>query len=157
MTVQIAEELARLHRLMSWYDVPQQLPATALTGEACVWCSTPVGSTDVQLEPTEIPRRGCAGCYTARLAWYVSWYDWHLHVQTCTACQQRQVCYVGHGRRVLHELTIGPADRDAPVCIVCVKAPSAVDLVVPVRWEGDARLYLGYAHAGCASGRWAAR
>ncbi|MFF1401765.1 hypothetical protein [Streptomyces sp. NPDC058294] len=68
MTVQIAEELARLRRLISWYDVPQQLPAAALTGEACVWCSTPAGSTAVQLEPTEMPRQGCTACYAARLA-----------------------------------------------------------------------------------------
>ncbi|MCG0062223.1 hypothetical protein L0F81_02790 [Streptomyces tricolor] len=153
MTVQIADELARLHRLVSWFEVPLNLPSSALAGEACVWCVSPVDGTSVELEPsTPLPRWGCMPCYSARLAWYVSWYDWHRHFDTCLHCQQRRTCYIGHGRRVLHEQTMGPIDKH-PECFICPSPLLAGDLVGPVRWEGDSRLYLGYAHLRCMTGR----
>ncbi|MCG0066315.1 hypothetical protein L0F81_24000 [Streptomyces tricolor] len=83
MTVQIPEEQARLHRLISVHEVPLTLPAAALTGEACVWCLSPADGAAVEPEPSNpLPRRACTACYTARCIWYTTWYDWHLHLPT---------------------------------------------------------------------------
>ncbi|MGV9755449.1 hypothetical protein ACWDUC_06375 [Streptomyces tricolor] len=154
MTVQVADELARLHRLISGYEVPLRLPATALAGEACVWCERPADRDTVELEPVAaLPRRACTACYTARLVWYITWYDWHLHVTDCTTCQHRRTCFVGHGRRVMHELTIGPAGKGAPACAACPAPLLGAELVTPLCWQGDVRPYLGYAHARCLTGR----
>ncbi|MET8563219.1 hypothetical protein ABZV75_22485 [Streptomyces flaveolus] len=154
MTVQIAEELTRLHRLISVYEVPLNLPSAALAGEACVWCVSPVNGSTVELEPSaDLPRWGCMPCYSARLAWYVSWYDWHGHFVSCIRCQQRKTCYIGQGRRLLHEQTIGPADRGRQKCAVCPAPVLSTELVAPLLWEGTAHHHLGYAHLRCLTRR----
>ncbi|MFI0188467.1 hypothetical protein ACH4PW_13035 [Streptomyces sp. NPDC017082] len=112
--------MARLHRLISVHEFPQSLPRAILTGEACLWCLAPINGTAVDLGLSDdLPLAGCEPCYSARLAWYVSWYDWHEHYQRCVPCQQRRTCYVGHGRRILHEQTTGPADKPQPTCFTC--------------------------------------
>ncbi|AGF64913.1 hypothetical protein SHJGH_5250 [Streptomyces hygroscopicus subsp. jinggangensis TL01] len=155
MTVRTVEELARLHRLISWYDVPLNLPSAALAGEACVWCTSPADATAVELDPSNpLPRRGCLLCYAARVAWYVSWYDWHSHFESCTHCQQRKTCYIGHGRRLLHEQTIGPADRSKPKCAACPAPVLSTELVAPLHWQGTThQIRLGYAHMRCLTGK----
>ncbi|AYN41171.1 hypothetical protein D9753_22405 [Streptomyces dangxiongensis] len=157
MTVQIAEELARLHRLISWYDVPQQsadgrphrrglrlvLDAGRQYGRASgADRDSPAEMHGLLRGPARLVHQ------LVRLA------QARRGVHRLPAAAGR---YVGHGRRVPHELTIGPADKEAPFCIICVKAPSAAEPTVPVRWEGLDRLYLSCAHAVCASSRWAAR
>ncbi|MET8765450.1 hypothetical protein [Streptomyces sp. NPDC004658] len=150
--VQIAEELARLHRLVSWFDTPVPLPAEAVTGHACVWCLIPADSTAVDLESAaDYPQRGCLSCYSARLAWHISWYEWHSHVAECFPCKQGRMCFVGRGRRILHELTAGPAGKEPPACFSCHRTLLAQETAIPVRWEGEASFHLGYAHpGGCA-------
>ncbi|CAL9290736.1 hypothetical protein [Streptomyces sp. SudanB182_2057] len=153
MTVRIPEELARLHRLVSWFEVPRRLPAAALAGEACVWCADPADAVAVELVPSAVlPRLACLRCYLSRLAWYITWYDWHAHVEVCAACQRRRICHVGHGRRVLHERTALPIDKK-PRCVACPAPLLATELVAPVRWEGSSRFHLGYAHLRCVTER----
>ncbi|GGR71291.1 MULTISPECIES: hypothetical protein [Streptomyces] len=153
MTVQIPEELARLHQLVSWYDLPRWLPEAARAGKACVWCAGRADATAVELEPSAaLPRRACTRCYAARLAWYITWYDWHGHFSACTPCRQHQTCYVGHGRRLQHERTMPPIDKK-PVCLSCPAPLLATELVAPVRWEGSDGFNLGYVHLRCLSRR----
>ncbi|GAA1500298.1 hypothetical protein GCM10009787_77820 [Streptomyces bangladeshensis] len=99
MTVQIAEELARLHRLVSGFEVPPNLPSSALAGEAFVWCASPADVTFVELEPSvELPRWGCMACYTSRVAWYITWYDWH--VPSAAACSTWRISPVARDTTV---------------------------------------------------------
>lgn len=157
MTVQIADELARLHRLVSWFDTPAPLPADAVTGKACVWCLIPADSSAVDLESApDYPRRGCISCYSARLAWHISWHEWHTHSLECFPCRQGRPCFVGRGRRILHELTIGPAGKDAPACVTCHRTLLAQETAIPVRHGGLDSSHLGYAHPRGCDGRGAA-
>ncbi|MBK3524796.1 hypothetical protein JHN54_24690 [Streptomyces sp. MBT70] len=107
----------------------------------------------MELEPSAaLPRRACTRCYAARLAWYITWYDWHGHFSACTPCRQHQTCYVGHGRRLQHERTMPPIDKK-PVCLSCPAPLLATELVAPVRWEGSDGFNLGYVHLRCLSRR----
>jgi hypothetical protein len=153
MTVQIPEVLYDMHECVSWYEVPRRLPAAALAGEACVWCTSPPDATTVELAPSATrPRLACLRCYTTRLAWYLTWANWHTHFTACTACQQRQTCYVGHGRRLLHEQTATAIDK-TPKCIACPAPLLSTELVAPVCWEGTTRFNIGYAHLRCLTAR----
>ncbi|MEV6803123.1 hypothetical protein [Streptomyces sp. NPDC051132] len=156
MTSQDADELARLHRLISVHEFPQALPAAILTGEVCLWCLTLIDGTAVELGPSaDFPLAGCEPCYSARLAWYVSWYDWHDHYQSCVACRQRRTCYVGHGRRILHEQTTGPADKPQPTCFPCRNPLLPVEMAAPLLWHSPSTFAprFGYAHVRCLTER----
>ncbi|WP_237546825.1 hypothetical protein, partial [Streptomyces sp. SID161] len=131
------------------YDVPLRLTSAATAGEACVWCGRAADATTVELEPSaSLPREGCMPCYLARLTWYITWYDWHDHFQGCAFCQQRHTCHVGHGRRILHEQTVGPSDVRAE-CGICPAPLRPTELVAPLLWEGSSHMHLGYAHLRC--------
>ncbi|MEV6806586.1 hypothetical protein [Streptomyces sp. NPDC051132] len=156
MTEENFEETARLHRLICVHEFPQSLPAAILAGEACLWCLTPIEGTAVHLGLSDdLPLTGCAPCYSARLAWYVSWYDWHEHYQRCVPCQQRRTCYVGHGRRILHEQTTRPADKPQPTCFTCrdplLRAEMAAPLLRHSPTTGAPRF--SYAHMRCLTER----
>ncbi|MEV6803924.1 hypothetical protein [Streptomyces sp. NPDC051132] len=154
MTVQDAGELLRLHQLIAVHEFPQTLPPAALAGEACVWCTSPADATAVRLSAA-LPWWGCLHCYSARLAWYVTWYDWHDHHQSCNPCQQRRTCHVGHGRRTLHEQTTGPADKPHPKCFTCRGPLLPVERVAPLLWHSPTTFAprLGYAHVRCLTER----
>lgn len=152
MTIPSTEELDRLHRLISWELSVGMSPAAA-AGEACVRCEAPADETAVRLERDGTPWKACVRCYIGRLAWLISWYDWHQHVTACDSCKQARTCYVGHGRRLLHTQTIGPAGKRPAHCCSCHRPVQPTELAVAVRWEGESRDHLGYAHARCLSRR----
>ncbi|MFH9398960.1 hypothetical protein ACH4JS_04140 [Streptomyces sp. NPDC017638] len=153
MITQAPEVLYDVHECLSWYEMPGRLPAAALAGEACVWCTRPADATAVELAPSAALRRlACQRCYAARLAWYLTWADWHTHFTACTACQQRQTCYVAHGHRLLHEQT-AQAIGKTPECLVCPAPLLATELVAPLCWEGNTRFNVGYAHLRCLTAR----
>lgn len=150
MTILTPEESQRLHRLISFYEVPWPLTGEESAGAACVWCSCPSGPDAVGL--TSLSGRGCSDCYLARLVWLLTWYAWHQHVLACIHCQQLRTCYVGRGLRVRHELTIAPAGKDL-ACESCRCPVDADEPAMPVRWEGDAHDHLGYGHRRCLTRR----
>jgi len=147
VNVLIAEELDRLHQLITW-EMPAVPSPGSVAGEACVWCHLPPGDTAVDLV-VGMPRRGCADCYTTRLAWLVSWYDWHDHVRACVSCQQARTCHVGRGRSALHERTVALASQRPLRCVSCHQLALASQLVLPVLWEGTSSDHLGYGHTLC--------
>lgn len=152
MTHLSAAEGARLHQLITW-EYPSVMSAAAAAGEACVWCSGPLGVDAVGLAARD-PRIGCGSCYGGRRSWYTTWYDWHRHVRRCIPCQQARVCHVGSGLRSLHEITREAAGKeDTPHCVSCHHPVHAGELVVPVRWEGTTRDHLGYGHTQCLMSR----
>ncbi|EST24409.1 hypothetical protein [Streptomyces roseochromogenus] len=156
MTVLSTEEMERLHRLVSW-EMPSGMTTAAAAGKACVWCGGPLGEDRARLQ-TSVPRLGCGRCYSARLAWYITWYDWHRHVSSCTtACQQARVCHVGYGLRAVHDVTIAAAGKEAPQCVSCHHPIHVGEMTVPVRWEGTSQDHLGYAHTQCVMTRAAVR
>ncbi|MFD0393770.1 hypothetical protein ACFQ3Z_20760 [Streptomyces nogalater] len=152
MTVRIPEELTRLHRLVSWFELPRWLPEAARAGKACVWCAGPVDATVVELAPSAtLPRPGLHALLRgpARLVHHlVRLAQALLRLHPC----KQQTCLVGHGRRLLHEQTMPPIDRK-PVCLSCPAPLLATELVAPVRWEGTDGFNLGYAHLRCLSRR----
>lgn len=147
----------RLHRIVSW-ESPSAMSEAAAAGEACVWCAGPLGEAPARLQ-TGAPRLACGQCYSARLAWYVTWYDWHRHVTGCISCRQARDCHVGRGFRALHDVTIvfTPAGKTGPRCVSCHHPVHEGELAVPVLWEGNSCDHLGYAHPQCLMTRGTSR
>lgn len=149
MTDLSAEEAQRLHRLITW-ESPSAMSAQAAAGKACVWCDGPVGRRATRLQ-TSAPRLGCGRCYTTRLAWYITWYEWNDHVTGCTtACLEARICLVGSGLRAVHDVARIAADREDSQCISCNHPVHVGELAIPVQWAGTSSAHLGYAHTQCA-------
>ena len=146
----VTSEADLLHRLISLYEAPVRLTLDQRAGAACVWCSGAPGPEAADLEGSG---RGCQGCYAARLAWIVTWYDWHNHFERCHACWQGMTCHVAYGRRILHEQTIAAAAKPDVVCGACPKPIHRLELGAPMLWDGESTPYMGYAHVRCMSGR----
>ncbi|MFJ3794914.1 hypothetical protein ACIPSJ_01360 [Streptomyces sp. NPDC090088] len=148
VSVLSAEDQGWVHDLVM-LRLPERITVEARTGQDCLWCLAPLDTTGIDLEPGVTRFRSCAVCYLTRLAWAITWRDWHTHILACDTCQRGENCMTARGRRAQNEKACAALGETLSCTAGCLLPIDSSDQAVAVVWDGLTHSYPGYAHTAC--------